>query len=168
MTVNSHINATALCSTARSVKKGETKPTETPKETAPVRGDGFDRNAIPADDDGPQDGGSEPVQDPAEADGPGAGGGYNSHDIPADDDGPGAGGGYEPWQDPTESDGPGAGGGYFQGSNFQGPLTSFVTSTENMKWNSLLTEFPLSWSGTALFLEAHCAKKIAAQPNKES
>ncbi len=47
-----------------------------------------------------------------EAEGPGAGGGYDGDEVPAEGDGPGAGGGYEPADVPHEGDGPGAGGGY--------------------------------------------------------
>lgn len=178
MTVNSNIRSAASNTAAQITKKVEAKsvsPNAEAKESAPVQGDkvdlkkGFDSNAVPADDDGPGAGGGyEPTQDPAESDGPGAGGGYNSHDIPSDDDGPGAGGGYEPTQDPAESDGPGAGGGYFQISNFAGPLTNFVTSAASMKWTSLLMpEFPITWSGGPLFLEAPSEKKVEEKKAEE-
>ncbi len=175
MTVNTNINTATLNTSAKIAKKVQAKTAETTRETVPVKGDGvdikkgYDNNEIPSDDDGPGAGGGyEPTQDPAESDGPGAGGGYNSHDIPSDDDGPGAGGGYEPSQDPAESDGPGAGGGYFQISNFTGPLTSFVTNAVNMKWTSLMPEFPLSWTGNALFLEAQSEKKAEEKKPGES
>lgn len=80
-----------------------------PKSTQPTVGRTCSNPVAPAPTD-KRDG----VDD---ADGPGAGGGYDSYDgKPGDADGPGAGGGYDdgvPSGDgPSDADGPGAGGGY--------------------------------------------------------
>ena len=163
MTVNNNINAAAVTTASKINRNVEAKAAETKKEAVPVKGDGVDRGynreTIPTDDDGPGAGGGyTPSQDPAESDGPGAGGGYNSREIPSDDDGPGAGGGYTPSQDPAESDGPGAGGGYFQISNYSDPLTVFVSSSSHFQWNSFMPNYPTTWSGGALFVEAQPQK----------